>query len=93
MNYCPGRELGETGRLGKPGYTLGHLIKTEHEVMIAGALSGGDMQAFRIGHMGPQATGENVVGVLIALEGYLRQAGQAVKSGQCLAGVDPEILR
>jgi aspartate aminotransferase-like enzyme len=60
--------------------------------MIGGAFFGTDIQAFRIGHMGPQATVENVVSVLVALEGYLRQVGWEVKSGQCLAGVDPELL-
>ncbi len=67
-------------------------IKAKHGIMVGGAFFGSEMQAFRIGHMGPQATVENAVGVLVALEGYLRQAGWNVEAGQCLAGVQPELL-
>jgi alanine-glyoxylate transaminase/serine-glyoxylate transaminase/serine-pyruvate transaminase len=67
-------------------------IKREHGIMIGGSAAAGGDRAFRIGHMGSQATVENVVSVLVAVEDYLRQAGLEIQPGQALAGVDPELL-
>ena len=60
--------------------------------MIAGANVPGSERAFRIGHMGPEATVENVVGVLLAIENCLRDSGYETTPGQCLRGVSPEML-
>lgn len=63
-----------------------------HGIMIAGANIPCRERAVRMGHMGPQATVENVVATLIALEASLREAGWAVSPGQALVGVDPVLL-
>lgn len=67
-------------------------IRNEHGIMVGGANIPCGERAFRIGHMGPEATLENVLSVLIAVEEYLRKIGWDVKAGQCLAGVDPRLL-
>jgi len=67
-------------------------VKDEHGMMLGGANVPCGESVFRIGHMGPQATVDNVVGALIAVEDYLRKAGLEVKVGQCLTGVDPQLL-
>lgn len=68
-------------------------VKNKHGIMVADANVPCGERAFRIGHMGPEATLENVVSVLIAVEGYLRKIGMKVQVGQCLAGIDPQLLR
>jgi alanine-glyoxylate transaminase/serine-glyoxylate transaminase/serine-pyruvate transaminase len=67
-------------------------IRQEHRIMIGGSAAAGGDRAIRIGHMGSQATVENVVSVLVAVEDYLRHAGLKIPPGQALAGVDPELL-
>jgi alanine-glyoxylate transaminase/serine-glyoxylate transaminase/serine-pyruvate transaminase len=67
-------------------------VKNEHRIMVAGANIPCGERAFRIGHMGPEATLENAVSVLVAVEDYLRKVGLEVKTGQCLSGLDPQLL-
>lgn len=67
-------------------------VKNYHGIMVAGANVPCGERAFRIGHMGPEATLENVMSVLIAVEGYLRKVGMKVQVGQCLAEIDPKLL-
>jgi aspartate aminotransferase-like enzyme len=67
-------------------------VREKYGIMLGGANVPCGERAFRIGHMGPQATVENVVGALIAVEDFLRESGLKVKAGQCLAGVDPQLL-
>lgn len=68
-------------------------LEEYHGIMVAGADA--DVckgSAFRIGHMGPEATVGNAVSVLVAIEDYLRKLGWKVQAGQCLAGIDPQLL-
>lgn len=67
-------------------------VKDKHGIMVAGANVPCGERAFRIGHMGPEATLENAVNVLIAVEDFLRKVGVKVQVGQCLAGIDPQLL-
>ncbi|GAG28943.1 unnamed protein product, partial [marine sediment metagenome] len=67
-------------------------LKGYHGIMVAGANVPCGERAFRIGHMGPEATLGNAVSVLIAVEDYLRKIGGKVQAGQCLAGIDPQLL-
>ena len=78
---------------GMKAQALRDYVKDYHGIMVAHAdVLGCKERAFRIGHMGPEATVENAVSVLVAVEDYLRKIGGSVKVGQCLAGIDRQLL-
>ena len=77
---------------GMKAQALRDYLKDYHGIMVAGANVPCGERAFRIGHMGPEATLGNAVSVLIAVEDYLRKIGGKVQAGQCLAGIDPQLL-
>jgi len=71
---------------------LRDFVAEKHGIMLAGANVPGGERAFRIGHMGPEATPENAVSVLVAVEDFLRREGLPVKVGQCLSEIDPNLV-
>jgi len=62
-------------------------VKTKHGIMLAGSTGSLREKAFRIGHMGPEATVENALSVLIALEDFLRQKGKKSQSGRAFSSL------
>jgi aspartate aminotransferase-like enzyme len=67
-------------------------VADAHGIMIAGANVAAADRAVRVGHMGPGATAENGIQVLIALEDYLRSQGMEGPLGSCLRTLDPRLL-
>lgn len=81
---------------GHPRLAAGAIIKAlkeEHGILIGGGLERLAGQIFRLGHMGPTATREAVVPVLLALEEVLQKAGVAVEFGQSLRAPAESISR
>lgn len=72
---------------------LREYVKANHGIMLAGSTGPLREKAFRIGHMGPEATMENALSVLIALEGFLRHIGRQVPVGQSLFNLEPELFQ
>ncbi len=63
-------------------------VREEHGIMLAG--SGGEElegRVFRVGHMGPEATPEAVVAVLLAVEDALHSVGALERRGVSLDGL------
>jgi len=77
---------------GASAETVREGIRTNHRILIAGAAVPCSERAIRVGHMGPQATVANGVGVLLAIEDELRRLGFELSVGQCLRGVNPGLL-
>lgn len=62
-----------------PASALVRALKEEHQILVGGGLERLAGQIFRIGHMGPTATYEAMLPVVLALEKILQRAGIAVQ--------------
>lgn len=67
---------------------LAGYIKEEYGMHIGLGIGEWAEKAVRIGHMGPNASLEAVVPVLVGIEQFLRKSGMRVEKGSCLAGLD-----
>ncbi|MCS6937365.1 MAG: alanine--glyoxylate aminotransferase family protein [Candidatus Bipolaricaulota bacterium] len=64
-----------------PASAIARALKEEHQILVGGGLERLAGQIFRIGHMGPTATYEAMLPVVLALEQVLQKAGIAVQLG------------
>lgn len=70
-----------------PAGAIMRALKEEHRILVGGGLERLAGQILRIGHMGPTATYEAIVPVMLALERILQKAGIDIKPGVSLLSV------
>ena len=73
---------------GADARALMRFLREELGIAIGGGIADWAPKAIRVGHMGPTASLNRLVPVLVGLEGALRAQGHAIEPGRALRGLD-----
>jgi len=73
---------------GADAHALMRFLREELRIAIGGGIAEWAGKAIRVGHMGPTASLDKLVPVLVGLEGALRAQGLEVEPGRALRGLD-----